>query len=142
MVAAQPARPCLKWTTLVLMLLQNASFVLVMRYSRKTEEGKAASTTYNVAFVVTLQELFKLLLCVAVIACQRGGSLRAGVAPLSRPRELARIAVPAVCFVLQNNILYVALSNLDPLLFQITYRARGSAEPIARQLLPQRCAPQ
>ena len=45
-------------------------------------------------------------------------------APLTRPRELARIAVPAVCFVLQNNILYAALSNLDPLLFQITYQIK------------------
>ena len=46
------------------------------------------------------------------------------MAPLTRPQELARIAVPAICFVLQNNILYVALSNLEPLLFQISYQIK------------------
>ena len=32
--------------------------------------------------------------------------------------------VPAACFTLQNNVLYVALSNLEPLVFQITYQIK------------------
>lgn len=112
-----------KWTALTLMLLQNASFVLVMRYSRK-QQAEASSKQYNIGVVVTLQEAFKLVVCVAVLALGPGGSVYRGLAPLMRPRELARIAVPAVCFTLQNNILYVALSNLDPLLFQITYQIK------------------
>ena len=110
---------CLKWTALSLMLVQNAAFVLVMRYSRKQQQSGSA-TQYNVSIVVTLQEAFKLIVCFAVLTVQAGGSLAPAFAPLARPRELLRIAVPAVCFVLQNNILYVALSNLDPLLSQIT----------------------
>ena len=86
----------LKWTALTLMLVQNAAFVLVMRYSRKQQAG-AAAVKYNVSLVVTLQEAFKLVLCVAVLALQAGGSLAAGFAPMTRPRELARIMVPAVC---------------------------------------------
>ena len=104
-----------KWVALTLMLVQNAGFVLVMRYSRK-QQAQAAASQYNVSFVVTLQEFFKAVICFVVEPSSR--------IALTRPKELARIAVPAVCFVLQNNILYVALSNLDPLLFQITYQIK------------------
>ena len=46
------------------------------------------------------------------------------IAGLTNKTNLVRIAVPAICFSVQNNILYVALSNLDPLLFQITYQIK------------------
>ena len=38
---------------LTLMLIQNAGFVLVMRYSRK-QQAEQQATQYNVSFVVTL----------------------------------------------------------------------------------------
>ena len=101
------------------MLVQNAAFVLVMRYSRK-QQGHSNTEQYNPAIVVTLQEVFKVVICFAVLAMTGGPS---GLAVLAQPEELRRIAIPAICFTLQNNILYVALSNLDPLLFQITYVA-------------------
>ena len=123
MVVAEPSWK--KYTALTLMLVQNASFVLIMRYSRTQQQTSASpADQYNVSIVVTLQEFFKLALCVGVLSAQAGGSLAVGLSPLGRPRDLARIAVPAICFSIQNNILYVALSNLDPLLFQITYQIK------------------
>ena len=110
----------MKVTALVLMLVQNASFVLVMRYSRK-QQAVAEAARYNVGVVVTLQEAFKLLICMSILGAT---DPQAMLSPLMRPRQLLNIAVPAVCFTLQNNILYVALSNLDPLLFQITYQVK------------------
>ena len=86
-----PSGGCTKWTALTLMLLQNAGFVLVMRYSRQQQQGQNA-TQYNVSFVVALQEAFKLFVCFAVLAVQAGGSFAPAIAPLTRPRELARIA--------------------------------------------------
>ena len=125
--AAPPAPSQARWlkpTALTLMLIQNASFVLVMRFSRKQQAGASAAMTYSIGMVVTLQEAFKLLICMLVLGWPPTGSMRAALAPLTRPRDLLRIAVPAVCFTLQNNILYVALSNLDPLTFQITYQLK------------------
>ena len=55
---------------------------------------------------------------VAVVAAARPTTRDAAVL------AVARVAVPAACFTLQNNILYVALSNLDPLLFQISYQIK------------------
>ena len=105
------------------MLLQNAGFVLVLRYSRQMQVGKPAHSTYNVAVVVVLQEVFKLVLCQGIIAVQTL-DLREVLQPYKAKTELAKIAIPAACFTLQNNVLYVALSNLDPLIFQITYQIK------------------
>ena len=112
----------LKWFSLLLMLVQNASFVLVMRYSRQQQAASGTSNQYNIAVVIVLQEAFKLGLCALVIGATDGA--RGVFAALANLTELARVAVPAACFTLQNNILYVALSNLDPLLFQISYQIK------------------
>ncbi|EOD15618.1 hypothetical protein EMIHUDRAFT_211154 [Emiliania huxleyi CCMP1516] len=117
-----PNHQCVRWTALSLMLVQNSAFVLVMRHSRKQQQSQAAQ--YNVAVVVVLQELFKLLFCVGVTGAQ-SRSLGAALHSLrSSPAALARIALPAACFTLQNNVLYVALSNLHPLVFQISYQLK------------------
>mmetsp|Transcript_25898 Transcript_25898/g.82153 ORF Transcript_25898/g.82153 Transcript_25898/m.82153 type:complete len:203 (-) Transcript_25898:595-1203(-) len=117
-----PNHQCVRWTALSLMLVQNSAFVLVMRHSRKQQQSQAAK--YNVAVVVALQELFKLLFCVGVTGAQ-SRSLGAALHSLrSSPAALARIALPAACFTLQNNVLYVALSNLHPLVFQISYQLK------------------
>ena len=121
--APPPAR-WLKPVSLVLMLVQNAAFVLVMRYSRKQQAGATSAQTYSIGMVVALQEAFKMIICFAVLAAPPAGSLWLALEPLTRPRELLNIAVPAFCFTLQNNILYVALSNLDALTFQITYQLK------------------
>ena len=102
------------------MVGQNASCVLVRKYSRQ-QQGH--SRHYNVAIVVVLQELFKLVFCAVVLAVQ-ARSFQCVLTSLTQPRELFRIAIPAACFTLQNNVLYVALSNLEPLLFQITYQMK------------------
>ena len=68
-----------KITALSLMLFQNASFVLVMRYSRKQQQSSMGSSEkYNVSLVVTLQEFFKLVLCCGVLASRTGGLIAAG----------------------------------------------------------------
>ena len=105
----------LKYTALGLMVLQNSAFVLLMRHSR-TEQHSAA-TSYSVPVVVVLQELFKLVICVLAL-------LISDHPPTLHLTELATTLVPAACFTLQNNILYVALSNLDPLVFQLVYQMK------------------
>ena len=106
---------------LVLMLVQNSGFVLVMRYSRHQQQGENA-VQYNPAVVVVMQELFKLVFCFVATALQQ--SAGAALGTLGQHSEVMRVLVPAACFTLQNNILYVALSNLEPLVFQITYQIK------------------
>lgn len=112
----------IKHLALVLMLVQNSGFVLVMRYSRQQQAGAAGAAQYNASVVVVLQELFKLVFCFATTSLQDG--MGAALATLRQTHEASRVLVPAACFTLQNNILYVALSNLEPLLFQISYQIK------------------
>ncbi|KAL1524213.1 hypothetical protein AB1Y20_019121 [Prymnesium parvum] len=117
-------RVAIKWFALTAMLLQNAAFVLIMRYSRvQQQQPSATSQQYNVSMVVVMQETFKLVVCYLVQAWMMHAPVRAARLVFN-PAELSRLAVPALCFTLQNNILYVALSNLHPLVFQITYQVK------------------
>lgn len=39
---------------------------------------------------------------------------------VKRPAETMKLAIPAGIYTLQNNLLYVALSNLDAATYQVT----------------------
>jgi len=41
---------------------------------------------------------------------------------LMQPIDFLKISVPAVIYMVQNNLLYVALSNLDAAFFQVVNR--------------------
>merc|ERR1719506_1380024 len=69
-----------------------------------------------------MQEFFKLVFCFVATTLQQ--SAGTAVSTLYQYPEALRVFVPAACFTLQNNILYVALSNLEPLVFQITYQIK------------------
>ena len=118
-----PSAAALKYTSLALMLIQNSSFVLVMRYSRQQQKG-AKATQYNVAMVIVFQECFKVVVCLLMQAHALGSVIGPARLLLNDRRGILRIAVPAVCFTLQNNVLYLALSNLDPFVFQVTYQVK------------------
>lgn len=114
----------IRHVALSLMLVQNAGFVLVMRFSRKQQSSAQPAEFYNVSVVIVLQEVLKLVLCMFMIGLEQRSVTAALSGLYATRRDLARIAVPAACFTLQNNVLYVALSNLYPLTFQISYQLK------------------
>lgn len=42
---------------------------------------------------------------------------------VNKPLETMKLAIPAGIYTLQNNLLYVALSNLDGATYQVTHRS-------------------
>lgn len=44
---------------------------------------------------------------------------------VNRPAETLKLAIPAGIYTLQNNLLYVALSNLDAATYQVTHECAG-----------------
>ncbi len=44
-----------------------------------------------------------------------------------KPGETMKVAVPAILYVVQNNLLFLALSNLDAATYQVGYKGQGSA---------------
>lgn len=77
---------------------------------------------------VILAEFAKFLTCLFVVFVETG-SPRAFCAHLhryvfSQPLDNLKITVPSLIYVIQNNLLYVAMSNLDAATFQVTYQLK------------------
>jgi len=94
-----------------------------MRYARTREGDMFKSTT-----AVIMQELCKTLTALSVILYQEG-SLRAWGRHLydntiGNPMDCLKICVPSLLYVMQNNLLYVGISNLEAATFQITYQLK------------------
>lgn len=119
-----PAHPAhMKYISLVLLMSQNALLILVMRFVRTREGEMFVATT-----AVIMSELFKAGTCLLIIFIQEG-SVRQWLNLLYQdiicePMDCLKVCVPSLVYVLQNNLLYVAVSNLDAATFQVTYQLK------------------
>jgi UDP-sugar transporter A1/2/3 len=115
--------PQFKLILLTGMVLQNSCTVLVGRYtcsSVPTEE------LYIVNHLIVITEIGKLLLSCAFEYFTTNGQLTKSIKTniIDRPKDAFKILVPALLYLVQNSLLYVALSNLTAPIFQVTYQAK------------------
>ena len=108
----------MKTVSLLLLTPHYAILILLMRYVR-TRPGPMFLTSTT----VLLAEVFKTITCLIIIFVQQGGA-RGCVEHLyeflvCRPWDFAKVCVPSFLFVLQNNLVFVAISNLDAATFQV-----------------------
>ena len=87
---------------------------------------------------VTLSELVKLLISLVGIAATERvmlrGLLRAVRQSLLTP-SLLRVALPALLYTVQNNVIYSSLARVDAVTFQITFQLKLAASVLASRLL-------
>ncbi|XP_064848337.1 UDP-N-acetylglucosamine transporter-like isoform X2 [Oncorhynchus masou masou] len=121
-----PSQSRLKYMSLGVLVLQTTSLVLTMRYSR-TLQGEGPH--YLASSAVVLAELLKILICLLLIFYDHNFSflvlnrvLKEEI--LNKPMETLKLAIPSGIYTLQNNLLYVALSNLDAATYQVTYQLK------------------
>ncbi|XP_061588569.1 solute carrier family 35 member A3b isoform X2 [Cololabis saira] len=116
----------LKYLSLGVLVLQTTSLVLTMRYSRTLEEDEPR---YLASSAVVSAEVLKIFACALLVFRENNFSLQ-GMSLLlkeqivKKPVETLKLAVPAGIYTLQNNLLYVALSNLDAATYQVTYQLK------------------
>ncbi|KAF5380886.1 hypothetical protein D9615_004020 [Tricholomella constricta] len=131
----------LKHISLVTLAIQNSMLTLIMHHSRVSIPPSCA---YSAATAVLLNEVLKGLISF-LIAYMRvdhsaDPSQPAGLPwaqkariPFVRLRKLSRdifspdcwkLSIPAILYVIQNNLQYVAASNLDAATFQVTYQMK------------------
>ena len=112
-----------RYMSLIILAGQNAILVLVTRYSRILPGDRYFSTT-----AVCMQELVKLIASMLMIILYEGG-LRGLTAQINNhiindPWDNLRVSVPAVLYVVQNNLFYIAVSNLPAATFQVLFQTR------------------
>merc|ERR1712156_1062696 len=114
----------LKYLSLVTLTGQNAVLGLSMRYARTRPGDMFISTT-----AVFFAELVKLLTCLGLVWNAEERSFGQWWAALDKtiikqPMDTVKVMVPSAVYLIQNNLLYVAASNLDVATYQITYQLK------------------
>lgn len=109
----------LRYGTLLILVLQTTATVLLLRYSR-TRPGRP----YLASTAVLLNECVKFLMCSFSLYAQRGFSLGRSWRAfkeeiLGKPGETVKLIVPSGLYCLQNNLLFIALTNLDAATYQV-----------------------
>lgn len=114
----------LRYGTLIILVLQTTATVLLLRYSR-TWPGRP----YLPSTAVMLNECCKFSVCVFSLYAQRGFSIRRSWRAfrdeiIGKPLETFKLVVPSGLYCLQNNLLFIALTNLDAATYQVTYQLK------------------
>ncbi|KAM7405349.1 hypothetical protein PAMP_012617 [Pampus punctatissimus] len=95
----------LKYISLAVLVVQNASLILSIRYVRTLPGDRFFATS-----AVVMAEILKVLTCLLIILLQKKYTLK--------------LAVPSLIYTLQNNLQYIAISNLPAATFQVTYQLK------------------
>jgi len=114
----------LRYGTLIILVLQTTATVLLLRYSR-TRPGPP----YLPSTAVMLNECCKFTVCIISLLAQQNFSVRKSWRAfrdeiLGKPYETVKLIVPSGLYCLQNNLLFVALTNLDAATYQVTYQLK------------------
>jgi len=111
----------LKWVSLCLLIVQNTVLVLAMRYSRVNAE-----VPYLTSTAVMMAELMKLGVSAAMVYRERLESNDFSGYVLSEIMNVdtLKLSVPGLLYTIQNNLLFIALSNLDAAVYQVTYQLK------------------
>lgn len=122
---SQEHGPLIKYGSLVLLIAQLVGLVLLMRYTRTHPSGEDLYLSTTAVFCM---EAMKFITCNAVVFGQVG-SPKLYVAEIkthlwNAPLELLKVSVPSFLYVVQNNLLYLALSNLDAATYQVCYQLK------------------
>ncbi|KIM49328.1 hypothetical protein M413DRAFT_45013, partial [Hebeloma cylindrosporum] len=134
----------LKTLSLVTLAIQNSTLAIVMHYSRVS---RPPSRTYSAATAVLMNEILKGTISLAIAFARidpQQLSNESAQAPYAPPRPLVqtfvarvrklwreimspdcwKLSIPAILYVIQNNLQYIAASNLEAATFQVTYQMK------------------
>lgn len=109
-----------KYGSLILLIFQNSTHALLIRYSQTL-----GSSNYLASTTVVVAELYKFVLTLLLVFFKdyAGRHDRSG-AILDLLRTSGVAAFPAFLYALQNNLVFIALSNLDAATFQVMYQTK------------------
>lgn len=128
----------IKYAALFLLVAQMVGLVLLMRFSRTKHDGE--QPLYLASTAVFVMEVMKLIICFFVIAYQSGGDLlgELNTHVIRAPVEMLKLSVPSFLYTVQNNLLYLALTNLDAATYQVCYQLKILTTAVFSMIMLQR----
>mmetsp|Transcript_12615 Transcript_12615/g.34414 ORF Transcript_12615/g.34414 Transcript_12615/m.34414 type:complete len:403 (+) Transcript_12615:63-1271(+) len=102
-----------KWCVLAFLVLQNSGASILMRESR-------SAGAWSPQTAVIMQEAIKAVVCVFLLL--RDGGLASVRGALVPSVEALKTSVPALLYLLQNNMQYVAVGYLDAATYAVLYQ--------------------
>lgn len=120
--------------------VQNACQMLSMRYSRMPGQPRYLTST-----AVVLAELVKMVSSFAILAMQEGLGRAAWIVwtgLVLNWKDTLLVGVPALLYLVQNNLLYVATTHLDAATCQVAYQLKLLTTAFFTVLLLKRQIPQ
>lgn len=114
----------IKYAALLLLVAQMVGLVLLMRYTRTHQRRN--QPLYLASTAVFVMEVMKFVICCIVVAIQSGGDLIGEFQEhvVGAPAEVIKLCVPSLLYTVQNNLLYLALTNLDAATYQVCYQLK------------------
>ena len=105
-----------KYLVCLLLVFQNTGAVILMRYTRSMPgEG-----SFNTQTAVLTQEAMKGFVCILLLFKDHGTVSSAW----EKPAEALKTSVPALLYLVQNNLQYVAVSHLDAATYTVSYQTK------------------
>ena len=104
------------------MVIQTSATVLTLRYSRSNR--LPGEDVYIVTTAVLLAEVLKIILCTLILLKDAKYDFVLCIQRVVNEctenwKDGLKLSVPALLYVVQNNLLYLALSNLDAATYQV-----------------------
>lgn len=113
----------IKYASLIVLAIKNAAFVLISRYSKALVEE-----TYITSVMICISEIVKLitsflLLCLELKSIRQAWK-HVRTIVLGNFTGTLVVSLPAFLYVIQNNLVFLAISNLDAPTFQICFQLK------------------
>ena len=119
------------------MVLQNSSVVLVGRYTRDSKKEEELYVVNHLLIVCeTMKFIFSNILEYQWTNGQLVQSIKENI--IDVPWDALKITIPSMLYLVQNTLLYVALSNLSAPLFQVTYQSKLLTTALVSVIMLQR----
>ncbi|XP_028460735.1 CMP-sialic acid transporter [Perca flavescens] len=123
-MAVENVSVAFKLYCLTVMTLVAATYTVSLRYTRTISSGDLYFSTT----AVCITEVIKLILSLGMLTKETGSLTRLKNALVEHvffsPKELLKLSVPSVVYAVQNNMAFLALSNLDAAVYQVTYQLK------------------
>jgi len=121
--AKAQTRDYIKYGSMGVLIFQTTALVLLMRYSRTV-----GGPMYSAGTAVFMMEVVKVVFCLGLVYYEKRKwkdfTMTLYINLLGQPMETLKMFIPAAIYAVQNNLLFVALSNLDAAVYQVTYQLK------------------